>query len=282
MHKRFALNLAIVVLVLLFGAWTVNSALSPGQARNMVQTEPRQTTKTDSVAKNIITTEKNVEPAPVSRETSEQVEVQQTNVANQPTFKIAAVPDNNEKARAIAKEDTIDITTVSRGIVPDNNYPLLSKPQGVLGQFYYRDTYGGRIEIDPRWVAENIVTITLPGLNRQVQVHKAAQEYFIRAFEYITNGTAVINGKEIPLLNLINTIDGTFVTRHVNWNPCKGLSNHSWGIAIDINASDHFRHIDPSSEPYDPNLILWEKAFKPAGFSWGNSYADSMHYELKL
>ncbi len=170
---------------------------------------------------------------------------------------------------------------VSRAIDTDKNkYTLVSKVQGSFGQFYYRDTNGGRIEIDPKWVAQNIVTITLPGLNQQVQVHKDAQDNFITAFNYIKNGTATINGKQVPLLSLIKTMDGTFVTRHVNWDPNRGLSNHSWGIAIDINASGHFRYVDPNREPNNPNLILWEKAFKPAGFSWGNSYSDAMHFEL--
>ncbi len=164
--------------------------------------------------------------------------------------------------------------------VNNYKYPNLSKVQGSFGQFYYRDTTGGRIEIDPIWVAENIVTITLPGLNKQVQVHKDAADNFITAFNYIKNGTAMINGKQVSLLSLIKSMDGTFVTRHVNWDKSRGLSNHSWGIAIDINAADHFRYVNPSWEPNDPNLILWEKAFKPAGFSWGNSYSDAMHFEV--
>ncbi|NLW92802.1 MAG: M15 family metallopeptidase [Syntrophomonadaceae bacterium] len=162
----------------------------------------------------------------------------------------------------------------------NDSYPMLSKDKGTFGQFHYRDTYGGRIEIDPQWVEANIVTIVLPGINRKVQVHKNAADNFITAFNYINNGTAVVNGREVPLLSLVKSMDGTFVTRHVNWSPTRGISNHSWGIAIDINAADHYRYVNPGKEPADPNLILWEKAFKPAGFSWGNSYSDSMHYEL--
>lgn len=171
---------------------------------------------------------------------------------------------------------------VSRGgdAVDTSKYPLLSKVNGSFGQFRYRDLSGGRIEVDPQWVAENIITITLPGLNRQVQVHKVAADNFIAAFTYIKNGTAIINGQEVSLLSLIETMDGTYVTRHVNWNPERGLSNHSWGTAIDINADGHFGYVDPDSDPNDSNVILWEKAFKPAGFSWGNRYSDSMHYEL--
>ena len=171
---------------------------------------------------------------------------------------------------------------VSRGgsNVDESKYSLLSKVNGSFGQFRYRDLSGGRIEVDPQWVAENIVTITLPGLNRQVQVHKDAADNFITAFNYIKNGTAVVNGQEVSLLSLIKTMDGTYVTRHVNWDPSRGLSNHSWGTAIDINATGHFGYVDPQKDMDDPNLILWEKAFEPAGFSWGNRYSDSMHYEL--
>lgn len=170
---------------------------------------------------------------------------------------------------------------VSRAIPTDTSqYPLVSKSNGSYGQFHYRNLSGGRIEIDPQWVKANIVTITLPGLNRSVQVHRKAADNFIKAFTLIKNGTAVVDGRTVSLLSLVKTMDGTWVPRHVNWNSSRGLSNHSWGTAIDINAANHFRYVNPATERNDPNLILWEKAFQPAGFSWGNSYADSMHYEL--
>ena len=159
-------------------------------------------------------------------------------------------------------------------------YPRLSKVNGIFGQFRYRELSGGSIEVDPNWIDQNIITITLPGLNRSVQVNQKAAPYFIRAFTYIKDGTAMVNGKQVPLLSLINTMDGTWVTRHINWNPANGLSNHSWGTAIDINAANHFKYVMPAQELNDPNLILWKQAFQPAGFSWGNSYSDSMHYEI--
>lgn len=172
-------------------------------------------------------------------------------------------------------------TTVSRsGFTDTRRYPKISKVNGSFGRFHYRELSGGRIEIDPLWIAENIVTVKLPGLNKNVRVNKAAAGKFITAFNYIKNGTAVINGRRVPLINLVKTMDGTFVTRHVNWNPANGLSNHSWGTAIDINAANHLRYVNPARQPNDPNVILWEKAFKPAGFRWGNSFNDSMHYEL--
>lgn len=188
----------------------------------------------------------------------------------------------NSPGSSASNANTGSNNQVSRGEsnVNESKYPLLSKVNGSFGQFRYRDLSGGRIEVDPQWVAANIVTITLPGLNRQVQVHKDAADNFITAFNYIKNGTAIVNGKEVSLLSLVKTMDGTYVSRHVNWDPSRGLSNHSWGTAIDINASGHFGYIDPEKDSDDPNLILWKKAFEPAGFSWGNRYSDSMHYEL--
>ncbi|MEQ8175105.1 MAG: M15 family metallopeptidase [Syntrophomonadaceae bacterium] len=182
--------------------------------------------------------------------------------------------EGQENVQALEKTTVVDNPSRSGSI-----YNRLSPSKGIYGQFRYRDIGGGRIEIDPQWVAQNIVTITLPGLNRNVQVNRAAKDKFIKAFNYIKNGTVMVNGREVSLLSLIKTMDGTFVSRHVNWNSSNGLSNHSWGTAIDINASSHFGYVSPG-ETDDPNLILWEKAFKPAGFSWGNSYSDSMHFEL--
>lgn len=190
-------------------------------------------------------------------------------------------PNNTGDAPVAAPNTSNSGSRVSRAVPTDfSKYPLVSKANGSYGQFHYRNLSGGRIEADPQWIKANIVTITLPGLNRQVQVHREAADNFIKAFTYIKNGTAVINGRQVSLLSLIRTMDGTWVTRHVNWDPSRGLSNHSWGTAIDINAANHFRYVNPGTEGSDPNLILWEKAFKPAGFSWGNSYADAMHYEL--
>ena len=188
--------------------------------------------------------------------------------------------DSNSTNASNSNGSTSNQVSRGKSAVDTSKYPLLSKVNGSFGQFRYRDLSGGRIEVDPQWVAENIVTITLPGLNRQVQVHKDAADNFITAFNYIKNGTAIINGQEVLLLSLIKTMDGTYVTRHVNWNPERGLSNHSWGTAIDINADGHFGYVDANSDPVDPNLILWEKAFQPAGFNWGNRYGDSMHFEL--
>lgn len=208
--------------------------------------------------------------------------------AEKSAVKLAVVQDEQETSKTVASNNYQPVRTTPRetsqvsrsGASTDTSrYPKLSKYKGSYGQFHYRDIGGGRIEIDPLWVQENIVTIKLPGLNQYVQVHKNAADNFIQAFTYIKNGTATINGRQVPLLSLVKTMDGTYVPRHVGWTASRSLSNHSWGAAMDINAADHYRYVD-SSEKNDPNLILWEKAFKPAGFSWGNRYSDAMHFEM--
>jgi len=144
-----------------------------------------------------------------------------------------------------------------------------------LEPFSYRELGNGRIEIDPRWVSENIIEvdvgISLPlpggGSISKIKVHKKVASYFIKAFKII---------KENNLLNKIKTFDGTFNPRHMNWDPSKPLSFHSWGIAIDLNASEN-----PLGGPAsDANKELWEKAFKPAGFRWLGPVYDPMHFEL--
>jgi hypothetical protein len=282
MNKKYAWSLVIIGLVFsisFFAFHSLRSTVKPA----VVSTVEVQAEDTSAGLNAAIENEEKISP-----------EADILSISEGQAVKISAAATDDKKVESkpisspvkndqpVVKETKNTSIPVSRsGSTTDTyKYPQLSKVNGSFGQFRYRDLAGGRIEVDPHWIAENIVTINLPGLNKNVQVNKYAADNFIKAFTYIKNGTATINGKEVPLLSLIKTMDGTFVTRHVNWNPAKGLSNHSWGTAIDINAADHFRYVNPAREPNDPNLILWEKAFKPAGFSWGNSYSDSMHYEL--
>jgi len=275
MNKKFYLSLAIVLLILSISTVTFNSIYrTPKPVTNTTESQAEEPVTDPSPSNN---SDDNLPP-----NDGQAVIAEASKDKQQEVFKPAAVEATKTNNTNKMNNTNYTSTPVSRSGQSTNTYkyPKISKVNGIFGSFHYRDLSGGRIEVDPNWIAQNIVTITLPGLNQKVQVNKAAAPNFIQAFNYIKNGTAVINGKQVPLLSLIHTMDGTFVTRHVNWNPAKGLSNHSWGTAIDINAADHFRYVNPAGEPYDPNVILWEKAFKPAGFSWGNRYSDSMHYEL--
>lgn len=56
-------------------------------------------------------------------------------------------------------------------------------------------------------------------------------------------------------------------------------SNHSWGLAIDLNAPDN-----PYTQPQVTDMPSWLPAlFASYGFAWGGNYTgdtDSMHYEF--
>lgn len=280
MNKKFSWSLIIIVLVFSISFFAFNSVQST--AKPVVSAVEAQAEETSATLNGTIENGEKIgqygDNLTIAKGQAVKISANATDDKKVET--IPSSPVNNNQP--MVKENKNTSIPVSRSGQPTDTYkyPEISKVNGSFGQFRYRELAAGRIEVDPQWIAENIVTINLPGLNRNVQVNKDVADNFIKAFTYIKNGTAIINGKEVPLLSLINTMDGTFVTRHVNWNPAKGLSNHSWGAAMDINATNHFRYVDPAQEPNDPNVILWEKAFKPAGFSWGNSYSDSMHYEL--
>lgn len=152
-------------------------------------------------------------------------------------------------------------------------YPFLSKPHP-FGQFRYRDLQGGRIEIEPAWQARNLIEIHLsagPGspVNRTVTCHRAAAPAFQAAFDLI---------RRLGLGHLIETYDGLWVPRHKLWNPKLGLSNHSWGTAVDLNAATN----PYGGEATQANRTLFEAAFKKASFIWGGNWKtkDGMHYEL--
>lgn len=140
----------------------------------------------------------------------------------------------------------------------------------------------GLIEVDPAWVTENIVKMELPenlqnlpefSNVKSLRVNKAVLSNWEQVFDTLS--------KNPELLEQIDSLDpGTFWTRHIRNDVNRGISNHSWGTAIDINAWNHDNYVDPAANPNDPNLILWKEVFEPAGFSWGNDYSDSMHFEI--
>ena len=79
---------------------------------------------------------------------------------------------------------------------------------------------------------------------------------------------------ERNLAGKIRTWDGCFNIRAKRGGSSASL--HSWGLAIDINASWN-RMGQPSTQ--DPRLVA---CFKEAGFDWGGDWVrkDAMHFQL--
>lgn len=146
--------------------------------------------------------------------------------------------------------------------------------QRVFGTFTYCELPGGRIEISPRWVAQNLTPCRLAkadGKGKEVvtQCHRLVKEPLERAFvEIAARG----------LWRLIYTFDGLWVARHMTWNARRPLSSHSWGIAFDLNAATNPYGGGISAE----NRVLNE-VLSRYGFAWGGDWSgakDAMHWEL--
>ena len=141
----------------------------------------------------------------------------------------------------------------------------------VFGAFIWGHLSGGRIKIDPSWVSRNIVSCCLAkangkGKDVRTQCHRLAKEPLERAFEELAQ-----SGQ----WHLIESFDGLWVPRHMTWNPRRGLSSHSWGIAFDLNAARNPYNGGTSA----PNRTLNE-TFNRYGFAWGgdwNGAKDAMH-----
>lgn len=137
-----------------------------------------------------------------------------------------------------------------------------------VGSFAYRYFADGTVEPDPRWVAANIRTETVPILGR-VTCHRVM----------LTQLRAALS--EIVQRDLANTIDvgdygGCYVPRFIGRDPRQGLSLHTWGIAIDLNVAGNQRG---SAGEIDRRVVAIMKKW---GFAWGGDWqwTDPMHFEL--
>lgn len=86
------------------------------------------------------------------------------------------------------------------------------------------------------------------------------------------------------LANEIKTWDGCFCVR--NQRGSTSISLHSFGLAIDINASWEGLNKNPTP---DQRKTKWSDAFikvwKDNGFEWGGDFSkrfDPMHFEFKM
>ena len=135
--------------------------------------------------------------------------------------------------------------------------------------FNYVDMGDGMIQIDPDWVARNIVRRPMPLLKGEVVCHRMFVDQLYGALN------------EIEQRGLGHLIDpsqygGCWVPRHIDFNPSKPLSMHGWGLAADFNVSTNGLGEKPQM---DPRIVA---VFDSWGFVWGGRWSrpDGMHFEL--
>lgn len=135
-----------------------------------------------------------------------------------------------------------------------------------FGEFAIRDREGRDVEIDPRWIAENIVEVEVPILG-SVRCHRLIIDQLESALRELADRaiTQVIDADEFG---------GCYTPRRIAAG--LPLSRHSWGIALDLNIGDNPRGSFPTQ---DPRLV---DAMRTAGFGWGGSWLvpDPAHYEI--
>lgn len=150
----------------------------------------------------------------------------------------------------------------------------------VFGDPPYQEAAKGAVKLDAAWTAANIVQLQTPLLADngypRIDVHRKAKDSFERVFTAIANAN---------LADRILTCAGTFVPRHKGWNPQRGLSSHTWGIAIDLNVAWNGYGSVPAPAGSHGSLAELVPYFEAEGFAWGGyfeplSICDGMHFEL--
>jgi hypothetical protein len=135
--------------------------------------------------------------------------------------------------------------------------------------FTYIDNGDGMIQIDPAWVRRNIASAEVPVFGGHVVCHRllipqlrgALQEVVDRGLDHLIDP---------------RQYGGCWVPRHIDFNPSKPLSMHSWGLAVDFNVSTNQLGAPPQM---DPRIV---EIFESWGFVWGGRWRrpDGMHFEL--
>ena len=74
----------------------------------------------------------------------------------------------------------------------------------------------------------------------------------------------------------VSQFGGCWVPRFIASDPTRGISLHSWGIAVDLNVSTNHRG---TVGDMDPRIVEVMAAW---GFAWGGLWSDPdpMHFEL--
>ncbi|GAB3994531.1 M15 family metallopeptidase [Nocardioides marmoraquaticus] len=135
-----------------------------------------------------------------------------------------------------------------------------------VGSFSYTANSDGTVNPDPAWVRANITSMAMPIIGN-VTGHRVMLPQLRAALDDVVAA---------GLSKAIYTYDGCYVPRFIGRDPSRGLSFHTFGTAIDLNAADNYRGI---AGKMDRTVVA---IFKRWGFAWGGDwgYTDPMHFEL--
>ncbi|QBI20568.1 M15 family peptidase [Egibacter rhizosphaerae] len=144
---------------------------------------------------------------------------------------------------------------------------------GVAGAFDplpFEADAGGRIEPDPEWVDEHVVTAEVPLLDAPVRCHR-------KLVPPLEGALGELEERGLGHLIDPDQYGGCWVPRHILHEPDRALSLHAWGLAIDLNVEDNPYGREPEM---DQRVV---DTFTRWGFAWGGHWRtpDGMHFELR-
>jgi hypothetical protein len=200
-------------------------------------------------------------------------------VSNDVAARLGLPPPNGLVLSGGRDDPTPLVMDVRKSVAKDARVDLLRAPtermsffnvgdaRRRLGTLTYQVMPDGSVVVDPKWVAENIVTMPVPIIGRMT-CHKAMFPQLIKAFT------------EIQATGLADKIhpeqyEGCYHPKLIE--DSESLSMHAWGLAFDINTLTNQRltHGD-----MDPGVVA---IFKKWGFRWGGDWKqtpDPMHFEV--
>jgi hypothetical protein len=139
----------------------------------------------------------------------------------------------------------------------------------LFGEFSASPGPGGTLDVDPDWVRRNIVTRAMPIIGR-VTCHTRMLPQLDGALEEIANRGL---GHQLRP----DDYAGCYVPRFIGREAEAGISHHTWGVAIDLNASEN----PVGRLPRLSDEIV--EVFERWGFAWGGRWLvpDGMQFEFR-
>jgi hypothetical protein len=200
-------------------------------------------------------------------------------VSNDVAARLGLPPPNGLVLSGGKDDPTPLVLDVRKSVAKDARVDLLRAPaehmsffnvgdaRRRLGSLTYQVMPDGKVSVDPKWVADNIVTQTVPIIGRMT-CHKAMLPQLVKALTEIQ--AAGLADKIHP-----DQYEGCFYPKLIE--DSGDLSMHAWGLAFDLNVPTNQRltHGD-----MDPGVVA---IFKKWGFRWGGDWKDTpdpMHFEL--
>lgn len=144
----------------------------------------------------------------------------------------------------------------------------------------------GSVVVSKKWANQHGVTVSaalIPGYEHRMWMHKLVAPYFREAMRRSVEVAPWYKFEKI----------GCFAPRHQRHDKTRPLSDHTWGIAFDINPSKNkaFYRKEGDPKPFEAEWIRYSnipssvvEAWESVGFEWGGrweTFCDPMHMSLR-